>query len=162
MSPLFSGQFTYLCFMDRASDNVNGLPELEDGRLLILFDGYCNLCNGAVQFVLKRDRRDRFRFAALSWPAGEALKQHFPELRDVDSIVLYDGNKVWVRSDAALRIALKLGALWPMWGIGFILPRFLRDAVYKWVAKNRYRWFGKKELCMMPTEETARKFLRKA
>lgn len=148
--------------MSDAQAKHSTLPSLEEGRQLILFDGYCNLCNGAVQFVLKRDRRDRFRFAALSWPAGVALQEKFELLRDVDSIVLYDGEQVWVRSDAALRIAAKLGGLWPLTGIGFILPQPIRDAIYNWVAKNRYRWFGKKDLCMMPTEATERKFFRES
>lgn len=138
------------------------VPELSDGRFVILFDGYCNLCNGAVRFVLERDRKEVFDFAALSWPVGEALKSKFPELEDVDSIVLYDGEKVFVKSDAALKIAGKLRGLWPAAGIFWILPRFVRDAVYGWVARNRYRWFGKKDTCMMPTPETQKRFLKDA
>lgn len=135
------------------------LHHIPDDKLLVLFDGHCNLCNGAVQFVIKRDYRDAFRFAALSWPVGEALGAKFPELKDVDSIVLYDGKQVRTRSSAALKIASKLGGLWPLTGIFWIVPAFMRDAVYNWVARNRYSWFGREESCMMPSPDTDRKFL---
>jgi predicted DCC family thiol-disulfide oxidoreductase YuxK len=136
------------------------MPEISEGQFVILFDGYCNLCNGAVRFVIERDRREVFHFAALSWPIGEALKNRFSELKAVDSIVLYDGEKVHVKSNAALKIAGKLGALWPLFGVFWIVPRPLRDTVYSWIAHNRYRWFGKKETCMMPTPEREKRFLK--
>jgi predicted DCC family thiol-disulfide oxidoreductase YuxK len=133
---------------------------LEAQQMLILFDGHCNLCNGAVQFVIKRDNKDRFRFAALSWPAGDALRQKFPVLQEADSIVCYDGDKVWLRSSAALKIAGKMGGLWPAFGIFWVVPRPLRDAVYSFVARNRYRWFGRKDACMLPTPALQNKFLK--
>jgi len=136
------------------------LPEISQGRFVVLFDGYCNLCNGAVRFVLERDSKRVFDFAALSWPVGEALKHEYPELEEVDSIVLYNGEKVYVKSSAALKIAGELGGLWPMARIFWIVPRFLRDAIYGFVARNRYSWFGKKDTCMMPTAETEKRFLK--
>lgn len=146
--------------MNEATDAQ--LRTIQDDKLLVLFDGHCNLCNGAVQFVIKRDSRDAFRFAALSWQVGEALAAKFPELKDVDSIVLYDGNEIRTRSSAALKIASKLGGLWPLTGVFWVVPKFIRDAVYNWVARNRYSWFGQKESCMMPTPETKRKFLEQS
>jgi predicted DCC family thiol-disulfide oxidoreductase YuxK len=139
------------------SPPVLNIPE---GKWLILFDGHCNLCNGAVQFVIKRDRKDKFRFAALSWEVGETLHKTFPELAHADSIVLYDGHGISICSSAALRIAGHLGALWPMMAIFWVVPRPLRDAVYNWIARNRYRWFGKKDTCMLPSAELKNKFLQ--
>lgn len=138
------------------------LSAIAKDKLLVLFDGHCNLCNGAVQFVIKRDSRDAFRFAALNWPVGEALGSKFPELNNVDSIVLYDGKEIRTKSSAALKIAAELGGLWPLTGIFWVVPKFIRDSVYNWVARNRYSWFGREESCMMPTPDTKRKFLEQS
>ncbi len=134
--------------------------ELPDGKSLILFDGYCNLCNGAVQFVLKRDRKKRFLFAALSWPAGEQVIAQYPELEGTDSMVVYTGNRVFVRSSAALYIATRLGGLWPLIGFFWIIPAFIRHSVYAFIARRRYAWFGKEDTCMMPEEGVMERFVR--
>ncbi len=138
-----------------------GLQQAVSVKHLILFDGHCNLCNGAVQWVIKRDRKGHFHFAALSWPAGEQVLHKFPELEGVDSIVYFDGKKVYVRSSAALKIAGALGGVWAISGVFWLVPRIVRDGVYNWVARNRYRWFGKMDTCMMPSPELEQRFLRK-
>lgn len=138
----------------------NGMSELPEGKGLILFDGYCNLCNGAVQFIIKRDQEEHFRFSSLSWlPAQKLIEQH-PEYADVDSILLYEKGKLYQKSTAALKIAGRLKGLWPAMKVFFIIPRFLRDPIYDFIAKNRYRWFGKKDTCMMPDKKIGHLFLQ--
>ena len=127
---------------------------------IILFDGVCNLCNGSVQFVIKRDKNRVFRYAALqSAIAQEELKTRNEPLPDIESVILIDGDKVYYRSDAAIRIAKHLGAAWPLMQVFLIVPRFIRDAVYNFIGKNRYKWFGKQESCMIPTPELKNLFL---
>jgi len=127
---------------------------------IIFFDGLCNLCNGAVQFVIKRDTKNLFQFASLqSEYATEALAKFNLEPQHGDSIVLLENDKVYQRSTAALRVARRLKGLWPMLYAFIIVPRFIRDAIYNYIAKNRYKWFGKKESCWVPTPELKEKFL---
>lgn len=125
---------------------------------LLLFDGVCNLCNASVQWIIRRDKKALFRFASLqSEYAGQlpALKgKTMP-----DSLVLLDRDRVYVKSSAALRIARLLGFPWNLLTAGCVLPVFLRDAIYDWVARNRYRWFGKSEACMIPTPELKSRFM---
>ena len=133
----------------------------QSGKKIILFDGVCNLCNGAVQFIIKRDGGDRFRFAALQSELGQELcRARHIDTTQIDSIILIDpGIAYYVKSDAALEIARELrGYGWMPWSLGWI-PRGVRDAVYDLVARNRYRWFGKKDQCMIPTPELRKKFL---
>lgn len=133
----------------------------QSGKKIILFDGVCNLCNGAVQFIIKRDGGDRFRFAALQSELGQELcRARHIDTTQIDSIILIDpGIAYYVKSDAALEIARELrGYGWMPWLLGWI-PRGVRDAVYDLVARNRYRWFGKKDQCMIPTPELQKKFL---
>ncbi len=127
---------------------------------VILFDGVCNLCNAAVQWVIERDRRARFRFGALQSEAGRAALRASVAAADLpDSIVLLDADGAHVRSDAAIRIARGLGFPWSLAAAAAVVPRPLRDAVYSWVARNRYRWFGRRESCMVPTPELASRFV---
>jgi predicted DCC family thiol-disulfide oxidoreductase YuxK len=129
-------------------------------KAIILFDGVCNLCNGAVTFVIKRDPKDRFRFAALQSEIGEELVQkHGLKDKGLDSIVLIEGEKAFVKSSAALRIARKLSGGWPLLYVFNILPRFIRDPFYDLIARNRYSWYGKRESCMIPTPELRAKFI---
>ncbi len=133
----------------------------QSGKKIILFDGVCNLCNGAVQFIIKRDGGDRFRFAALQSELGQELcRARHIDTTQIDSIILIDpGIAYYVKSDAALEIARELrGYGWMPLMLGWI-PRGVRDAVYDLVARNRYRWFGKKDQCMIPTPELQKKFL---
>ena len=129
-------------------------------RPLILFDGVCNLCHGSVRWVLARDKRARFEFASLqSQVAAKALEGAWPEETPPDSIVLIVGDQILIRSDAAIEVGVQLGFPWCL-GVTFkILPRRLRDAIYKWVARNRYRWFGQRDSCSLPSPGEAERFL---
>ena len=127
---------------------------------IILFDGVCNLCNGAVNFVIKRDPGNVFKFTPLQEKQGVLLlKKHAIDAQKLDSIVLVENKKVYTKSSAALRIARKLSGLWPLFFVLLIIPSFIRDGVYDFIAKNRYKWFGKKEQCMIPTPGFREKFL---
>ena len=127
---------------------------------MLLFDGVCNLCNASVQWVLKRDRKGIFKFAALQSKTGQRLLQQLGfSQENFDTVVLVDGEKVFTRSDAPLEIARRLGGFWSLFSIFRIIPRFIRDAVYDWIARNRYRWFGRKEECMLPRPEWKSRFL---
>jgi predicted DCC family thiol-disulfide oxidoreductase YuxK len=123
---------------------------------IVLFDGVCNLCNGAVQFIIERDKHQQFRFASLQSGFGQQYQQ---QVGEVDSILLVDHGKIYQKSSAALRIARKLDGLWPMLFILIIIPPFIRDFVYDIIARNRYRWFGKKESCWLPTPDLKALFL---
>ena len=127
---------------------------------IILFDGVCNLCNGAVNFVIKRDPGNVFKFTPLQEKQGALLlKKHAIDAQKLDSIVLIENKKVYTKSSAALRIARKISGLWPLFFVLLIIPSFIRDGVYDFIAKNRYKWFGKKEQCMIPTLGLKEKFL---
>ena len=126
----------------------------------ILFDGVCNLCNGFVRFVIARDPAARFRFAALTSPAAiEALRRAGAAPPVPDSIVLIEDGKAYFRSDAALRIARRLRFPWPAACALALVPRALRDGLYDVIAARRYRWFGRREACMVPTPELRGRFL---
>ncbi|WP_274307575.1 thiol-disulfide oxidoreductase DCC family protein [Solibacillus daqui] len=126
---------------------------------IILFDGECSFCDASVQFILTRDTKAVFQFAALQSEIGQALLKKFQVPVDIDSLVLLEGECYYLKSTAALRIARQLAGLWKlMFGV-ILVPRPLRDAVYSYFAKNRYRWFGKKEACMLPTVEQRSRFL---
>jgi predicted DCC family thiol-disulfide oxidoreductase YuxK len=128
----------------------------------ILFDGVCNLCNGFVQFAIARDPSARFRFAALgSGPAQALLKEAGVTGPLPDSVVLVEDGRVFVRSAAALRVARGLTFPWPLaYGL-VVVPRGIRDFVYDLIAARRYRWFGRRETCMVPTPDLARRFLNR-
>jgi predicted DCC family thiol-disulfide oxidoreductase YuxK len=139
---------------------------------VVLFDGVCNLCNGAVQFVIDHERSPELRFAPLQSDLAKELlegafgKEQADRLRsgtngngDPDSIVVVDGTKGWTHSTAALRIARHLRAPWSWLGIFALVPRPIRDAMYRFLAKNRYRWFGTTETCRVPTAELRARFL---
>jgi predicted DCC family thiol-disulfide oxidoreductase YuxK len=127
---------------------------------IILFDGVCTWCNGWVQFLIKWDTRALFRFAALQSRAGQRLLTESGRCpHALDSLVLIDAGVVFTKSDAALRIAGYLPGLWPLVGLFRVVPRGLRDGVYDCVARNRYRWFGQQEACMVPTGDLAHRFL---
>jgi predicted DCC family thiol-disulfide oxidoreductase YuxK len=126
----------------------------------ILFDGVCRFCNGSVNFVLRHDREDRFTLAPLQSDAGRRLlAAHGLNEGHTDSFVLVKGGKAYIKSTAALMVAGGLGFPWHLLKVFMIVPRFMRDALYDWVARNRYRWFGKNDQCMVPDEKVRRKFL---
>ena len=127
---------------------------------IILFDGICNLCNSTINFVIKRDKQNMFKFATLQSDTGQSLLSEFKiDRTETDSIVLIDGKKSYVKSTAALHIAKNLSGAFPLLFGFLILPRFIRDRLYDYIAKNRYKWFGKKESCMIPTPELKAKFI---
>ena len=127
---------------------------------VVLFDGVCNLCNGAVTWLLERDKRHVLRFGALQSEAAQRMLEAFGARDDLpDSIVLIDAAGVHTRSDAALRIASYLGLPWSLLSVGRVLPRALRNAIYDWIARHRYRWFGKRDSCMLPSPGVADRFL---
>ena len=130
------------------------------GPPIVLFDGVCNLCNGSVQFLLKRDPEGRFRFASLQSDAGRSLlAEHGLAVDSLSSVVLIEDGRVWQESSAALRIARHLPGAWKLLRVFAIVPRPLRDAVYRWIARNRYRWFGRTETCWLPSPELKERFL---
>ena len=122
----------------------------------MLFDGVCNLCNGAVRFILARDPAARFQFASLQ---SEAARRLLGENAPEETIVLREGGKIYSQSTAALRIARELRVPWPLLYAFIVVPRPLRDAIYDWVARHRYQWFGKREVCMVPMPEVRGRFL---
>jgi predicted DCC family thiol-disulfide oxidoreductase YuxK len=127
---------------------------------IVLFDGVCNLCNGAVQFIIRHDKKNIFMFASLQSEVGrKILEQYNFPLDELNSFILIENNKAYTRSTGALRVAKKLNGLWPLLYGFIIIPKFIRDSIYNWVAGNRYKWFGKKDACMIPTPELKTKFL---
>ncbi|MBC8046523.1 MAG: DUF393 domain-containing protein [Fimbriimonadaceae bacterium] len=131
----------------------------EDKQHIIFFDGICNLCNNSVQSVIKKDKKNIFKFAALQ---SDFTKLFFTEKNfqpKVDSIIYWNGDKFYSQSTAVLKIASKLKFPTSLLNILWIIPKFARDAGYKFIAGNRYKWFGKQESCMIPTPELKEKFL---
>jgi len=133
---------------------------MEESKKVILFDGVCNLCNGAVIFIIEHDEDDLFRFAALQSDIGQELaRARGVDISKTDSIVFIDEHRHFVKSAAALNIARHLNKAYPLLYGFIILPRFIRDWGYDLIANNRYKWFGKRESCMVPTTERKAKFL---
>ncbi|MEH7455283.1 thiol-disulfide oxidoreductase DCC family protein [Gottfriedia acidiceleris] len=127
-------------------------------RPIILFDGECILCNGAVQFIIKHDQKGYFHFAALQSTFGEKLKKDHPELSSIDSIILVQNGKIKIESTAALSIAKNLEG-WPKFFYAFIIiPTTIRDYLYRLIARNRFKFFGKNESCMIPSKEIRDRF----
>ena len=127
---------------------------------IVLFDGVCNLCNGAVQFIIKRDKKKKFLFASLQGKTGNELLRKFDLPENIfNSFILLEGDKVYTRSTAALKIARKLNGGWKLLYALMIIPQFIRNGVYNIIAKNRYKWFGKRDECMVPTAELKELFL---
>lgn len=134
---------------------------IPSNQYLILFDGVCNLCNNSVTFIIKRDKHNQFLFAPLQGTTAEALlNKHKIDTTKIDSIILYHPESgLYFKSSAALKIASKLG--WPlkMMLVFFVIPPFIRNWIYDVIAKNRYKWFGKEDQCMIPTKELQEKFM---
>lgn len=127
---------------------------------IVLFDGVCNLCSHSVQFMIQRDPKARLRFTSLQSETGQRLQaEHGIDSASLDSMLLVEGGRLYRESDAALRMARHLKGAWPLLGAFRIVPRPLRDLVYRFIARNRYRWFGKTEACWLPTPELRARFL---
>ncbi|MCX8490712.1 MAG: thiol-disulfide oxidoreductase DCC family protein [Cyclobacteriaceae bacterium] len=128
---------------------------------IILFDGVCNLCNGAVLFIIRHDKNARFTFASLQSTFGqEKLKQFGLSSDELSTIVLLSNGRIFTKSSAALEIAKDLDGLWAAFYFFKIFPSFIRNPVYDFISKNRYRWFGKQDACMIPTPEMKSRFLQ--
>lgn len=135
--------------------------DIPSHKKLILFDGVCNLCNSSVQYVIKHDKKNMFMFTALQSEAGQQIiKEYKIDTNKTDSILLYTPEQgVVSKSTAAIKIASRLGFPQNLMTVFFIVPPFIRNWVYDYVAKNRYKWYGKKESCWIPTPELKSKFL---
>lgn len=134
---------------------------MEKNKKIILFDGVCNLCNTTVQFVIKKDKEDIFRFTPLQSDTGKKLlTERNIDTEDIDSIILIEPNVAYyTKSTAALEIGKNLKGLRTISSILLWLPESIRNIVYDLVAKNRYKWYGKKDYCMIPTNELKNKFI---
>lgn len=138
--------------------NKMNLPK---DKKIILFDGVCNLCDSTVQFLIKRDKKDVFRFVALQSGLGQEITKYLGiDTSKTDSILLYEpGVAYYYKAEAAIKIAQGLGGIYSLMGVFTILPKSFSNSVYDYVAKNRYKWYGKKNECMIPTAEMKAKFL---
>jgi predicted DCC family thiol-disulfide oxidoreductase YuxK len=136
------------------------MPRFDDSHPIVIFDGHCMLCSGFVRFALRQDRKQKLRFLAAQTLLGSALYAHFGLRTDeYDTYVLLEHQQARVKSDAALRIFGLVGFPWSMICVGRVLPRGIRDSLYDWVARNRIRWFGRRETCYAPTESDKGRFL---
>jgi predicted DCC family thiol-disulfide oxidoreductase YuxK len=133
-------------------------PETPDD--LILFDGVCNLCNALVQFVIRHDPNGEFHFAAIQSDIGRKIFQKYGlDPTDLQTFVFISDNRIFLRSSAAIAVVSRFGGAWRTCAIFWLIPRFVRDAVYSTIARNRYRWFGRKDTCMIPTPEIEKRFV---
>jgi len=137
------------------------MENLPENKKIILFDGVCNLCDSSIQFIIRHDKNDIFRFVALQSDLGlEIIKHIGVDVAKTDSIILYEpGNAYYYKAEAALKISKELGGIYSVISWFSILPKGLTNSVYDYIAKNRYRWYGKKDACMIPTRELKAKFL---
>ena len=134
--------------------------DLDISHPIVLFDGVCNLCSSSVQYIIKRDKNNLFRFASLQSGIGQKLLAKYNlSATDLDSFVLIQEGKAYKKSTGALKVARRLSGPAQLLYSFILLPAFLRDAVYTFVGKNRYKWFGKKEVCWLPTPALRSKFL---
>ena len=137
------------------------MRDLPQNKKIILFDGLCNLCNSSVQFLIKRDSKDIFRFVSLQSELGKELLSRLPiAIQNTDSIILFESEVIfYFKSQAIFQIIKSLGGLFNCLLIFKLLPHSIYDVFYDYIAKNRYQWFGKKEQCLVPTKEIQSKFL---
>jgi predicted DCC family thiol-disulfide oxidoreductase YuxK len=128
---------------------------------IILFDGVCNFCNSAVNFVIKRNSKSNILFAPLQSEAGQKLLQQYNlPADDMQSFIFIENGIMYKQSTAALKVCRYLKGLWPLCYVFIIVPKFIRDGIYNWIAKNRYKWFGIRQQCMIPTPEVKARFLK--
>lgn len=128
---------------------------------IILFDGMCNLCNFSIRFIIKRDKRKLFKFASIQSEVGQSLLKQFNiQTENADSVVYIKDDRCFARSAAVLNILKDLGSVWKTFYVFIVIPKFLRDFIYNVIAKIRYRVFGKREKCMIPTDDIRNRFLK--
>jgi len=129
-------------------------------KKIVLFDGVCNLCSKSVQLILKRDKKQQFLFGSLQGAFGqEMLKKYQLPANEFNSFMLIEGDKLYTKSSGALRMLKHLGGLWSLLYVFIIVPKFIRDGIYNWIAKNRYKWYGKMNECWLPRPEWKARFL---
>lgn len=135
--------------------------QLPKNKQIILFDGVCNLCNASINYVIDRDHRDIFRFVSLQSDLGQTIQRYLGIAEDnLDSIILYIPKEAYyTKSSAALKVMKEFKGLWKLMQVFTIIPKSIRNLVYDFVAKNRYKWYGKQEHCRIPTPELKAKFL---
>jgi predicted DCC family thiol-disulfide oxidoreductase YuxK len=127
---------------------------------VLYFDGVCNLCNGAIQFTLKRNKKQDIYFASLQSEIGQVMmKKYGIDNNNLSSLIFVENGIPYTESTGALKVTKYLNGLWPLMVAFLIVPKFIRDSVYKFIAKNRYKWFGKQEVCWLPTPELKNRFL---
>jgi len=137
------------------------LEDLPKDKKIILFDGVCHLCEVSVLYIIKRDKKDIFRFIPLQSDLGQQILQHIGvNSHTIDTMVLYESGKAYYcRADAALHTLISLGGVYSVWKIALVLPKRILNALYDYIAAHRYRWYGKNETCLIPTPEIKAKFL---
>lgn len=135
--------------------------DLPNNKKIILFDGICNFCNDAVLKIINYDKKNQFIFTSLQSETGKKITNHLGiNTSKIDSIILYEPEVAYyIKSTAALKIMISFGGLWKISKALFIFPESIRNIIYDFIAKNRYKWFGKKETCMIPSKEIQEKFL---
>jgi len=140
---------------------MNPFDKLPKNKQLVLFDGVCNLCNASVLKIIKKDTHSIFLFASLQSEIGKEITNHFKiDAQKIDSIILVESNtNYYIKSTAALKIGKHFSGFWQLFHIFWVLPTSFRDFCYNYIAENRYKWFGKKEICMIPTPEIKSKFI---
>lgn len=126
---------------------------------IILFDGVCNFCDSSVQFIIKYDHAAYFQFASIQSDAGQALLAQYEIPENIDSVIVIEHGKVYFESTAALKICRRLNSFWPVCYVFILIPPFIRNIMYRLFAKNRYRLFGRKESCLLPTPSQRKRFL---
>ncbi|MGC4039971.1 MAG: DCC1-like thiol-disulfide oxidoreductase family protein [Flavobacterium sp.] len=137
------------------------MSELPKDKKIILFDGVCNLCDSLVQFLIKRDKKDVFRFVPLQSELGISITKHIAvDTSKIDSIILYEPNiAYYYKAAAAIKIARHIGGIYSLLSAFSIFPKGFSNMLYDYIARNRYKWYGRKESCMIPTPELKAKFL---
>lgn len=137
------------------------MDNLPKDKKIILFDGICNLCDASVQYVIKQDKKDSFRFVSLQSDLGQKIIKHIGiDTTKTDSVILYEPRiAYYYKAEAAIRIVKEIGGIYSFLTIFSILPNAILNYIYDYIAKNRYKWYGKKETCLIPTEEQKTKFL---
>lgn len=142
--------------------SIDHKGKIPKGKNALLFDGVCVLCDSYTQLVWRRDTSEKILFATLQSEFGQMVSQQLAAqgFNDLDSVIMIDDEgRVFIKSDVALKLSSFLGGLWPLNQIFFLIPKALRDLVYDFVARNRYKWFGKKEACRLPTPEERKRFI---
>ena len=140
-------------------ENPN-VPDFPDDRAVVVFDGMCVMCSHFMRFILRNDSQHHFNFLSAQSPIGEALFAHYDMVaEDYDSVLLIENGELRIKWDASLAILEAIGWPWKMAALGRLLPKFLADPLYNFIARNRFKWFGRREVCLIPTAEEQVRFL---